>query len=80
MQQLDPHPQNILGKGIIPPHIEAVLLANGAVFAMYVTTDGPKPQTYLRTSSRPWNETVPAINRDIRKFNRDQRLKTPIAA
>lgn len=37
MPELDTHPLNILGKGILPPEREAALLAQGAVFAVQLS-------------------------------------------
>jgi hypothetical protein len=51
---LDPNPDNELGKGTLPPAIEAKFIERGAVFAQTVTR--PDGTTYYRTARRPINE------------------------
>lgn len=49
--ELDPHPDNILGRGILKPTEEAKLLSEGLVFATYLTTeDGHR---FLLCGKRP---------------------------
>jgi hypothetical protein len=48
---LDPNPDNELGKGTLPPDIEAKFIERGAVFAQTVTR--PDGATYYRTARRP---------------------------
>lgn len=46
---LDPDPDNILGKGILDPEREAALLADGYIFAMFVQpSDARRPPFLLR--------------------------------
>ena len=51
---LDPNPLNELGKGTLPPDIEAKFIERGAVFAQTVTR--PDGTTYYRTARRPIND------------------------
>ncbi len=48
---LDQNPDNELGKGILPPDIEAKFIERGVVFAQTVTR--PDGTTYYRTARRP---------------------------
>lgn len=52
---LDPNPENILGKGILPPEKEAKIIARGCVFAKFVTAQG---KSILVTFRRPHDEIL----------------------
>lgn len=58
MSQLDPHPLNELGKGLIEPDTEAQLIGQGVVFAMRVFHDDGHMS--LALFSRPAVETLEA--------------------
>lgn len=47
---LDPHPRNLLGKGVLDPDLEAQLLAEGVVCAWHVISEG---KMILGTSEIP---------------------------
>lgn len=51
---LDPNPLNELGKGTLPPDIEATFIEHGAVFVQTVTQ--PNGTSYYRTARRPIND------------------------
>lgn len=52
MSQLDTHPSNELGKGIIPPADEALLLERGAIYARRAKSGG------YHYSKRPFGEVL----------------------
>lgn len=60
MPNLDLHPANILGQGILDPETEAALLETGVVFAVQRTATPPsgKPFTFLITSKRPYADVL----------------------
>lgn len=58
MPNLDPHPANILGQGILDPETEATMLARGFVFATYLTPKGRKAKPFLLTSRRPYADIL----------------------
>lgn len=60
---LDPNPLNILGKNVLPPEVEARLIARGCVFAMYESNPAQK-SPILVTSKRPYVETATRFVRD----------------
>lgn len=47
----DPNPLNELGKGTLPPDVEAKFIERGMVFVQTVTQ--PDGTTYYRTARRP---------------------------
>ena len=75
MPNLDPHPLNILGKGILPPDQEAAMIAAGFVFATYLTPAGRKAKPFLLTSRRPYADILNA-----RTKNRTTRTLRPAHA
>lgn len=62
---LDPDPDNILGRGILPPDEEARLLAEGVVFAMFGPVRSPKVRPCLYCSYRPIAVAATAIFVDL---------------
>lgn len=58
MPNLDSHPSNILGRGILDPETEAAMLAAGFVFATYLTPAGRKAKPFLLTSKRPYADIL----------------------
>lgn len=61
---LDPHPDNLLGKDIFPPEVEAELLAEGAVFATYKYIKSQKTPIIVSTP-RPYVQTITKFFRDM---------------
>ena len=66
MPNLDPHPANILGQGILDPETEAAMLAAGFVFATYLTPKGRKAKPFLLTSRRPYADILNTRTRTTR--------------
>jgi hypothetical protein len=56
MPNLDPHPLNELGRGILDPTVEAKLLASGVVFARTVRTKTGK--SFIDCYFRPFLQTI----------------------
>ena len=66
MPKLDPHPLNILGKGILPPDQEAAMIAADFVFATYLTPAGRNAKPFLLTSRRPYADILNTRTRTTR--------------
>lgn len=64
MSPLDPDPNNILGKGILPPEREALLLARGIIFAEWCA--GERVAPFLITSSRPIGPAIANVAQRLR--------------
>lgn len=71
---LDPHPLNELGKGILAPDVEAKLLAEGVIFATTVTPRNPKVPPYLVTCRRSIVEASTDAWRDLHQTVARQRV------
>lgn len=75
---LDPHPANLLGKGILDPGTEDALLSAGIVFATQRTAYpvSGKPFVFLITSRRPYTDIL-----NQRTVGRAMRTtRTPVSA
>lgn len=73
---LDPHPTNELGKGILDPEREALLLSRGMVYARRVTFVNERGRTcsYIRCSRRPIDQALAEAVQALAK----KRLHQPV--
>lgn len=65
-KQIDPNPNNLLGKGILPPDEEAKLLAEGCIYAEYFYPKSGRPPIIV-ASKRPYIEAVNELFRSARQ-------------
>lgn len=79
-QGLDPNPKNQLGKGILPPALEAELIADGCVFAVRFPPRKNKPFWSLLCCKRPIADAVTDMEIDSPRFrNRVPSPNIPIS-
>ena len=74
---LDPHPLNELGRGILAPDVEARLLADGYIFAATVIPKDRRVPPFLATSKRPFAEAAASFFRHADEVLRAQRREPP---